>query len=199
MFVEHRCADFGMAADKNKVSVHNGAGLQVALTSCGPAGLLLDNEVLLELKIHWKISSIRFWNCRSASWEALLGPPGSPLTFVCNWRNVGALLMPCARWLAQLPGLWCGFPVLEGIEWPTWKVENVFWLGSVLPRYQGPLKAKKSPLWHTLSLCSGVSEVSVPYTYSFNWMFSKMHRVLWTHWVHFLKVCDQRFVTLAIN
>ena len=41
MFVEHRCADFGMAADKNKVSVHNGAGLQVALTSCGHAGLLL--------------------------------------------------------------------------------------------------------------------------------------------------------------
>lgn len=51
MFVEHRCADFGMAADKNKVSVHNGAGLQVALTSCGPAGLL-DNKVLPELRIH---------------------------------------------------------------------------------------------------------------------------------------------------
>lgn len=41
-----------MAADKNKVSVHNGAGLQVALTSCGPAGLLLDNKVLPELRIH---------------------------------------------------------------------------------------------------------------------------------------------------
>ena len=38
MFVEHRCADFGMAADKNKVSVHSGgASLQVSLTSCGPA------------------------------------------------------------------------------------------------------------------------------------------------------------------
>lgn len=40
MFVEHRCSDFGMAADKNKVSVHNGSvSLQTGLSSCGPTGL----------------------------------------------------------------------------------------------------------------------------------------------------------------
>lgn len=85
MFVEHRCSDFGMAADKNKVSIHNGVvSLQVGLPSCVPAGLPTRL-----MKSFWtsgyieNFSSLGPWNTGVSLEKHYCGLRAPPLTFVC--------------------------------------------------------------------------------------------------------------------